>query len=235
MATEVRQEASPRTPLSKRRILTAAVALADEGGVEALTMRGLADALDVEAMSLYYHVANKEALLDGVAEMVVEEILDAVSDLPPATGPGDWKQTMKARVLRARLVMLRHKWAPAVLETRTTMNRAILRYFHGLLEIFQAGGISYDLAHHALHAFGSRALGFSQELFDPAPGTDDEEVSEEVFSEMAGELPLFVEFMQAIAHEDPVDETLGWCDDQTEFEFSLDLILDGLERIRLSN
>lgn len=233
MAVEVRQESSPRTPLSRERILIAAVAVADEGGIEALTMRGLAEALDVEAMSIYYHVANKEALLDGVAEAVVQEILSEIADLPRATGPDDWKQAMRSRILRARDVMLRHKWAPWVLETRTTMNPAVLLYYHGFLEIFQAGGMSWDLAHHAMHALGSRALGFSQELFNPAPGTDDEEMSEELLAQMATELPLFVEFMEAIAHEDPEDQTLGWCDDQTEFEFALDLMLDGLDRLRL--
>lgn len=235
MTAETRQDTSPRTPLSRERILTAAVALADDGGLEALTMRGLADALDVEAMSLYYHVANKEALLDGVAEKVVEEILEEVADLPPASGPDDWKQAMRSRILRAREVMLRHKWAPLVLESRTTMNGAVLLYYHGFLEIFQAGEMSYDLAHHAMHALGSRALGFSQEMFDPAPGTDDEEMSEELFAQMATELPLFVEFMEAVAHVDPEDQTLGWCDDQTEFEFALDIMLDGFDRLRLND
>jgi AcrR family transcriptional regulator len=233
MATEARDETRSRIPLSKERILSAAVELADGGGLEALTMRSLADALDVEAMSLYYHVANKEALLDGVGEVVVEEILGEIADLPPATGPDDWKRAMRSRVLRARQVMLRHKWAPWVLETRTGMNPAVLRYFHGLLEIFRAGQISYDLAHHALHALGSRALGFSQELFDPAPGSDDEEAGEELMAQMAIELPRFVEFMEAVVHVDPEDQTLGWCDDQTEFEFALDLMLDGIDRHRL--
>ena len=235
MTTEAKPETSPRTPLSRQRILSAAVAVADEGGLEAVTMRGLADALDVEAMSLYYHVANKEALLDGIAEVIAEEILDEIADLPPARGSEDWKDAMRSRILRARDVMLRHKWAPWVLETRTTMNSAVLHYYHAFLEIFQAGGMSYDLAHHAMHALGSRALGFSQELFDPAPGTDDEEMSEELFAQMATELPLFVEFMEAVAHVDPEDETLGWCDDQTEFEFALDLMLDGIDRLRLDN
>jgi len=233
MATETKQTPGPRTPLSKDRVLSAAVALADRAGLEALTMRGLADDLGVEAMSLYYHVANKDALLDGIAEVVVTEILEEVAALPPATGPDDWKKAMRSRILGARDVMLRHKWAPWVLETRTTMNGAVLRYYHGLLEIFQTGGVSYDLAHHALHALGSRALGFTQELFDPAPGTDDEEMSEELMAEMAAELPRFVEFLEAVAHDDPEGETLGWCDDQTEFVFAIDLLLDGIERMRL--
>ena len=229
------QETSPRLPLNRERILVAAVEVADTGGLDSLTMRGLADALDVEAMSLYYHVANKEALLDGVAEMAVEEILEAIADLPGATGPEDWKEAMRSRILKAREVMLRHKWAPSVLESRTTMNGAILRYYHGFLEVFQAGGMSYDLAHHAMHALGSRALGFSQELFDPTPGTSEEAASEELLAQMATELPLFVEFMEEIAHDDPEDQTLGWCDDQTEFEFALDLMLDGLDRLRLAD
>ncbi len=232
MTAETDPETNIRRPLTKQRILAAAVALADDGGLDALTMRALADALGVEAMSLYYHVANKEALLDGVAEVVVEEILENNADLPPATGPGDWKQAMRSRIQGARQVMLRHKWAPWVLESRTTMNGAVLLYFHGFLEIFRAGGMSYDLAHHAMHALGSRALGFSQEMFNPAPGTEDEGDDEELFAEMAAELPLFFEFMEAIAHDDPDDQTLGWCDDQTEFEFALDLMLDGLDRLR---
>ena len=225
------KEAPSRVPLTRERILDAAVALADEGGLEALTMRGLAQALDVEAMSLYYHLANKEALLDGVGEVIVEEILGAITGLAPATGPEDWRESLRARVLTARQVMLHHKWAPDVLETRTTMNGAVLRYYHEILGIFKTGGMSWDLTHHSLHALGSRALGFTQELFDPAPGTDDDEISEELMTQMAVDLPLFVEFIGAISHVDGEDQTLGWCDDQTEFEFALDVLLDGIERL----
>jgi AcrR family transcriptional regulator len=218
-----------RTPLSRERVLAAALAVADEGGIEALTMRGLAEALDVEAMSLYYHVANKEALLDGVAELVVDEINRSVAEITPPSGPDDWKRAVRSRILAARDVMLSHRWAPALLETRTTMNRAALEYHHGLLAYFRAGGMSYDLAHHALHTLGSRALGFTQELFDPTPGSDDEEVTSEMMAQMADQLPLLVEMLGEIAHDDP-ESTIGWCDDQTEFEFGLDLMLDGLER-----
>lgn len=85
----------------------------------------------------------------------------------------------------------------------------------------------HDLAHHALHALGSRALGFTQELFDPSSGAGDETAA----AEMAEQLPHLVGMMAEIAHDDP-DSTLGWCDDQAEFEFGLDLILDGLDRMR---
>jgi AcrR family transcriptional regulator len=225
-------DSTKRSPLSRDSVLRGAVAVADRGGLEALTMRNLAQDLGVEAMSLYYHVANKEALLDGVAEVVVEEINRAAA-YAEGHSPGDWKTALRNRILAARDVILAHKWAPKVIETRTTMNPALLQYFHGILAIFRSGGISYDLAHHALHALGSRALGFSPELFEPAPGSEDEEASEELMAKMAAELPLLVEMLSEIAHDDP-DSTVGWCDDQSEFEFGLDLILDGLER-RLSD
>lgn len=228
---EMVTEKMARIPLSRDRVFNAAVDLADGQGLDAVTMRGLAERLGVEAMSLYHHVANKEALLDGVAELVVEEINEAVSDLPAATGPDDWKHVMRARILTARSVMLRHKWAPALLETRTVMSRAVLVYHHGILEIFRAGGISYDLAHHALHALGSRAMGFTQETFDPAPGSEEEAVVVAEFEAMAAELPLLVEMLSEVAHDDDPETNLGWCDDQTEFEFAIDILLDGLERL----
>jgi AcrR family transcriptional regulator len=221
---------SPARPsLSRERILVAAIEVADRnGGIENLTMRGLAEALGVEAMSLYYHLANKDAVLDGMAEQVVAEINEEVSDIPSLVGREGWKAALRHRILTARSVMLRHKWAPALLETRTTMNPAVLQYFHGLLEIFRSGGMSYDLAHHALHALGSRALGFTQEMFDPAPGSDDEEMGQQMFEQMATDLPLLVEMLSEISHDDPAT-TIGWCDDQAEFEFGLDLLLDGLD------
>ncbi|HEU4319116.1 MAG TPA: TetR/AcrR family transcriptional regulator C-terminal domain-containing protein [Acidimicrobiia bacterium] len=225
------KKAQHREPLSRDRVLDAAVALADEGGLEALTMRGLAETLDVEAMSLYYHVANKEALLDGVAEAVVTEVNLAVEQLPAATGATDWRAVARARILAARQVMLRHKWAPALLETRTTMSLPVLVYYHGLLEVFRAGGLSYDLIHHSLHALGSRAMGFTQEMFDPAPGsTEEEDQATEVLAQMASQIPLLVEMLSEVAHDDP-ETNLGWCDDQTEFEFALDILLDGIERL----
>lgn len=218
-----------RTPLTRERVLAAAVDLADEGGIDALTMRALAERLDVEAMSLYHHVVNKEDLLDGVCELVLEEINSEVADHGTATGPDDWKRTMRERILTARQVVLGHKWFPAVLETRVTMSAAAMLYHHGLLEIMRSAGFSYDLAHHALHALGSRALGFSQELFDPGSESAAEEESMKLFEQLAPQMPLMVEMLSEIAHDDP-DSTLGWCDDQTEFEFALDILLEGLDR-----
>jgi AcrR family transcriptional regulator len=223
---------STRMPLSRERVLAAAVELADVGGINALTMRSLAASLDVEAMSLYYHVANKEALLDGIAEAVVEEVNAEVALLGPADPAVGWQTLMRERVLAARMVMLRHRWAPAILETRTTMNLPVLLYFDGVVGIFRDGGFSHDLIHHAMHALGSRALGFSQEMFNPAPGSEDDSASETI-AELAALIPNLIAMLGEVAHDDP-DSTIGWCDDQSEFEFSIDVMLDGFERLRVA-
>ncbi|HSJ45398.1 MAG TPA: TetR family transcriptional regulator [Euzebyales bacterium] len=112
----------PRIPLSRGRVLRAAVDVADRGGLEALTMRRLAQELGVEAMSLYHHVANKEAVLDGVIEVVVGEILEGVDRADAPAPDDDWQSAMRARIVAAREVLLRHPWAPRLLETRTTMS-----------------------------------------------------------------------------------------------------------------
>jgi AcrR family transcriptional regulator len=212
--------------------LNAAIAVADQGGIESLTMRKLAQELGVEAMSLYYHVANKDQVLDGVVEVILAEIIGATSEIDDPASPGEWKTAMRLKILAAREVLLRHPWAPGVIETRTTMSPSIIMYFEALLGLFRSGGFSYDVAHHALHALGSRALGFSQELFKPDNDAS-EDASSAMLEEMASRLPNLVGMLSEIAHDDP-GSTLGWCDDQTEFEFGLDLILDGLDKLRLS-
>ncbi len=234
MATEP-DIAQIRPPVTRERVFRAAITVADEGGIGALTMKGIASELDVEPMSLYYHVANKEAVLDGVVDALVTEIERAVSALDPPLEIGDWKTALRRRILTAREVMFRHRWAPSVIESRTDSGQATMQYFDAVLGHMRAGGFSYDLAHHALHALGSRVLGFTQELFEPDDegGQVDDEIMEAI-AQMADQLPHIAGMVQEIAHDDP-DSTLGWCDDQTEFEFALDLILDGLERLRAND
>src|SRR3954471_9067936 len=119
VAAQAAPEAEPRIPLSRQRVLRAAVKIADERGLEALTMRRLAEELGAEAMSLYHHVANKEEVLDGIADAIAVEINDVVDGLDrPAKGSA-WKQAARRRILAAREVILRHPWAPRVFETRT--------------------------------------------------------------------------------------------------------------------
>lgn len=242
---------SPRTPgtaarsaLTRARVLESAVALADRDGLGALTMRSLARELGIEAMSLYHHVANKEDLLDGVVDVVAGEIQDAVGGLEPLTDdapPSAWKPAMRRQILTARAVLLRHPWASTVLETRTSFSLHVVRYYDSLLGLMRRGGFTYDLVHHAMHALGSRALGFTQELFEPdgatagsaaggsaAEGADDAATA--MLRQMADEVPHMIEMLSEVSHESN-GSTLGWCDDQTEFEFGLDLILDGLDRL----
>jgi AcrR family transcriptional regulator len=220
-------QANPRAPLSRELLLRTAVAIADADGLEAVTMRRLGEAVGAEAMSLYHHVANKGDLLDGLVDLVMAEIDELVERT--AVPDDEWQQAMRRRILSARQVMLKHPWAPRLFETRTTMSLAVVRYHDQLVGLMRAGGFSYDLAHHALHALGSRALGFSQELFDPAAGATPS--SERMLRDMAEQVPHLVGMMSEIAHDDP-DSTIGWCDDQAEFEFALDLLLDGLDRRR---
>jgi AcrR family transcriptional regulator len=211
-------------------VLRAAVSLADRGGIDAVTMRRLADELGAEAMSLYYHVANKEDVLDGIAHAVAREINQAVDRIDGPSGEANWKTAMRRRILAARQVLLRHPWAPGLFETRTTTSPAIIRHFDRLVGLMRDGGFSFDLAHHALHALGSRALGFSQELFDPGDGAGPGDATAAPV-DIAGQFPHLAAMLGEIAHDDP-DSTLGWCDDQTEFEFGLDLILNGLDGLR---
>ena len=230
MVTRAEPASEPRLPLSRERVLRAAVKIADEGGIEALTMRRLAEDLGTEAMSLYYHVASKELVLDGIAELVVAEINDVVGMIDEPSAGARWKTAVRRRILAAREVLLRHPWAPRVFETRTSASPAVLLYFDGLLGLMRDGGFSYDLIHHAMHALGSRALGFTQELFDPSGGDGGDEADAELES-MASQIPNLVGMLMEVAHDDP-DSTLGWCDDQTEFEFGLDIVLDGLDKKR---
>jgi AcrR family transcriptional regulator len=227
VASRTEPAAESRQSLSRDRVLRAAVKIADEEGIEALTMRRLGRELGSEAMSLYYHVNKKDDVLDGIAELVVSEINEVVDRLDGPSRGADWKQAVRQRILSAREVLLRHKWAPAVFETRESANLAVLRYMNGLLGLMRDGGFSWDLCHHAMHALGSRALGFSQELFDPGAGAASADIPEQV----AAFVPNLAGMLAEVAHDDP-DSTIGWCDDQTEFEFGLDIVLDGLDRLR---
>jgi AcrR family transcriptional regulator len=212
--------------LSRGRVLGAAVALADEGGVGVLSMRKIAQVLGVVPMALYKHVANKNELLDGMIDVLVAEID------PPVAGV-DWKAAIRGRVLSARRMLLRHPWAPEVIESRikarTTPTPAVMEYLDSMIGIFRAGGFPIDLTHHAMHVMGSRLLGFSQELFEDSSGRepDPDALPPE---EMAARYPHIAALAAAVAHDR--DSVVGsGCDDQFEFEFALDLTLDGLERL----
>jgi len=209
-------------PLTKELVLQAAVKLADASGIDALSMRKLAQELGVEAMSLYNHVRNKEDVLDGIVDVIVREI-----DVRPSDT--DWKAAMRRQVLAARKVLLRHRWAPRVIESRATASPVMMGYMESVIGILRRGDFSVDLTHHALHVMGSRILGFTQELFDDSAAMEaSPEVAAIMAREMADTYPYITEMALQITH----GEGLGGCDDDFEFEVGLDLILDGLERLR---
>ena len=220
-ALAVSREASGRVRLNRERVLRRAIELADAEGLAGLSMRRLADDLGVVPMALYKHVAGKEELLDGMVELVVDEI-------EPPNMDATWRAALRQRILNARRSLLRHPWAPSVIESRTTPTPALLAYIDAVIGQLLGGGFSADLTHHALHALGSRIYGFTQDvLSDSAP--DDSPVQAEVARQVAMAYP-HIGTMVGAADHDPSSMVGRGCDDQFEFEFALDLLLDGLEK-----
>ena len=219
-------QAPRRVQLSRERVLRAAVALADKTGIEALSMRKLAEELGVVPMALYKHVANKDELLDGMIDVVVGEID------PPDPGI-DWKTAVRRRILSARRALLRHPWASRVIESRKSPTPVVLAYMDSIIGLFRAGGFSINLTHHVMHTIGSRVLGFTQELFNDSASVDPE-VQAVMLRELGPRFPNVLAIATAASHED--ESVVGpGCDDQYEFEFALDLLLDGFERLRASD
>lgn len=216
-------ETTRRTPLNRERVLRAAVALADRTGLEALSMRRLAQELGVVPMALYKHVANKDELVDGMVDVIVAEIE------PPAPEAG-WKVALRRRILSARRAMLRHPWASTAIESRRAPTPAVLAYMDSVIATLRAGGLTADLTHHVMHALGSRILGFAQELYTQGPQAAPAETAQA----LAAAFPHVAEIAMAAAHDGSSVVGAG-CDDQFEFEFALDLLLDGVERLDQRN
>ena len=210
-----------RAPLSRARVLQVAMAYADAQGLEALSMRSLSQELGVVPMALYKHVAGKEDLLDGMIEVVVRQIIQA-----PATGR--WKHDVRARILAARSALQRHQWSRPVLESRPAMTPAMLDYLDSLTALFIDGGLSVDLTHHVMHALGNRMWGFSQELFAATPRSETSSFNAQRDA-LPREHPHLAQIAMAAAHAGPDAILRPGCDDEFEFEFALDIVLDGAE------
>jgi AcrR family transcriptional regulator len=219
----------PRT-LSRQRVLEAAVERADRSGLDSLTMRALAQDLGVEAMSLYHHLPGKAGLLDGLVESLMSEVDAATAQV---TAGDDWREGVRGRCLAARDVMVRHPWGPGLMASRTEIPQTVFAHFEAVLAAMVGAGFSYHLGHRALHALGSMVLGFVQELFAPAADGDGDQ-SEEELAAMAHALPHITAMVASEFHAADED-MLGWCDSRAEFEFTLDLLLDGLEAQRLGS
>ncbi len=220
MASQADRGAAPRVPLSRDRVLRAAIALADAGGIESLSMRKLAQALGVEAMSLYYYVAKKDDLLDGIVDLVVSEF-----ELP-ADG-ADWKAAIRKSAISAHEVLLRHRWACSLMMSSPGVSPARIRYMESLLRCLRQGGFSAELTCHAYHALDSHIVGFTLwELTFPADSQELADIAASFLRELpVDEYPYLAEHIeQHLTGSSP--------DEEGEFEFGLDLILDGLERLR---
>jgi len=220
-------QALRRERLNRTRVLQAAVALADESGIGAVSMRRLAQELNVVPMALYKHVADKDELLDGMVDAVIAEFD------PPDPGL-DWKNAVRQRILAARRAVLRHPWARQAIESRTHRTPTVLGYMDSVAGSFRAGGFSADLTHHVMHALGNRIWGFSPELFNEPESDTPQALSPEVLAAMAREFAEKYPNILAIATaatEGDLSRVGEGCDEQFEFEFALDLLLDGAERL----
>jgi AcrR family transcriptional regulator len=219
MATPTKPATKPRAPLSRERVLRAAVALADENGITSLTMRRLGEALGVEAMSLYNHVTNKDDVLDGMIDVVFGEI-----DLPASAT--DWKTAMRQRGISARAALTRHRWAIGLMESRTTPGPATLRHHDAVIGTLRNAGFSIELTAHAYSALDSYIYGFAMQEpslpFDTAQETAD--VAQAIMARFSpGEYPHLTE----LTIEHVLQPGYSYAN---EFEYGLDLILDSLER-----
>jgi AcrR family transcriptional regulator len=221
MAIRAVPKARSRRRLSRERVLRAAIAHADAGGLEALTMRTLAEELGVAPMALYRHIANKDDLVDAMVDVVFSEI-----DLPASTA--SWKTAMRQRAISARKVLSRHRWAIGLMESRTNPGPANLRHHDAVIGTLRAAGFTTEMAAHAYSLVDSYIYGFALTQMN-LPFNTSAEVAE-VAQNMLQPFPLneysnLVEFITEHARKPGYDYG-------DEFEYGLDVILDGLERAR---
>ncbi|MDP9209387.1 MAG: TetR/AcrR family transcriptional regulator C-terminal domain-containing protein [Actinomycetota bacterium] len=208
-----------RAPLTRERVLAAAIDLADRDGIASLSMRKLAQELGVEAMSLYHHVANKDAILDGLIDLVFGEI-----DLP--VGEADWKAAMRRRAISAREVLRRHPWATGLMESRSTPGPATLRHHDAVLGILRNAGFPLELAAHAYSLLDSYIYGFALQETSLPFNTPEE--TAEVAQTMMAEFPADAyPHLTEITVEHVLQPGYSYA---SEYLFGLDLILDGLEQ-----
>ena len=221
MATGVISPERSRNRLSRERVLLAALAQADVGGLEALSMRTLADGLEVAPMALYRHVANKDDLIDGMVDVVFGEV-----DLPSADG--DWKRAMRRRAISLRDVLLRHRWAIGLMESRRNPGPASLRHHDAMIGSLRAGGFDMAMAAHAYSLLDSYIYGFALTKMN-LPFETEEQVAEVAQTMLEPFSPDDYPNLVAFITEHAMQPGYDYAD---EFEYGLDLMLDGLERVR---
>jgi AcrR family transcriptional regulator len=207
----------PRIPLERTRILEAAIARADSEGIETLSMRRLAADLGVEAMTLYYHVTNKDDILDAIVDLVMAEI-----ELPTPGEP--WRAGLRRTAMSAHAAFLRHPWAAAFTLDPARLRPARLRYMDAILASLRGGGFTVEMTHHAYHALESHVVGFTLWVVGISSGIANlpDGGARLVAAIRPDELPHLAEHLHYHA---TVEEN----DEEGEFAYGLDLLLDGLE------
>jgi AcrR family transcriptional regulator len=207
-----------RIPLTRERVLQTAIQLADQGGIASLSMRKLGQELGVEAMAFYHHFANKDEVLDGIVDLVFREI-----DLPVAGA--DWKTAMRERAISVRDALMRHQWAIGLMESRRSPGPANLRHHDAVIGILRAGGFDMVMAAHAYSLLDSYIYGFALTKMN-LPFETEEQVADVAHTMLEpfapDEYPNLVAFISEHAMKPGYDYG-------NEFEFGLDLILDGLD------
>ncbi len=220
MTVRLRPRTKRRLPLTRDRVLRAALALADKGGLEKLTMRSIGQKLGVEAMSLYNHVANKEDVIDGMVDLVFSEI-----DLPIAGT--DWKAAMRERAIAVRDALLRHRWAIGLMESRRNPGPANLRHHDAVIGNLRAAGFDMAMAAHIYPVLDSYIYGFAMTQMN-LPFENTAEVAEVAQGMLqafpVNQYPHLAAFITEHAMKPGYDHA-------NEFEWGLDVILDGLERV----
>ena len=226
MATKPASDAQPRIPLSRERVIDAAIELADRGGIESLTMRKLARELGVEAMSLYNHVANKGDLVGGIVDRIVGEF-----ELPAT---GDWESAIRRCAISAHEVLLRHPWACSLVLSPGSLRleeNPRLRYMEWLLGRLEDAGFSAELTYRGYHALDSHILGFTMWHLGHSVGGDDITGGLSAEDFIAGLVPrLRSAGYPHLAEHAEQHVSAEWRENLREFEFGLDLILDGLKQ-----
>jgi AcrR family transcriptional regulator len=218
------RKTEPRPRLNRDLVLRTALELADTYGIEALTMRRLAQELTVEAMSLYHHVANKVELLDGMIDLVFAEI-----DLP--SRDDDWKTALRARAISAHKALISHPWATGLMESRTAPGPATLRHRDAVLGCLRSGGFSIPATAHAYSLLDSYIYGFALQEINLPFNTADEATP--VAQTMMEQMPVGeYRYLTEMAVEHVLQPGYAYTN---EYEIGLDLILDGLERLRESS
>jgi AcrR family transcriptional regulator len=216
-----RSKQNTRPRLDRQLVLQKAFELADSEGVQALTMRRLAQELAVEAMSLYHHVANKDQLLDGLIDLVFTEIA-----FPPRDQP--WKSALRHRALSARAALVRHPWAIGLMDSRSKPGPATLRHHEAVLACFRENGFSVAATAHAYSLFDSYIYGFAlQEM--SLPFTNAQDATDIASSILSGLSPDEYPRLREIALEHTLKTGYNYAD---EYEIGLELILESLETLR---